>query len=143
MVDVFLHDDFVVAVSIHYNLYIGVFCFLCFVRGIIACCVTGTSVLELLCDILCIHEGCLTVYRSILAVADLIWCCFLQAYDGCFSIPIRKYGGYITCRGSLGIQLLILISLICSSLESQRICCLSRNGRIIIRHFHFYACRQS
>ena len=92
MVDVFLHDDFVVAVIIHYNLYIGVFCFLCFVHGIIACRITGTSVLELLCDILCIHEGCFTIYRSILAVADLIWCCFLQACDGCFSIPIRMYG---------------------------------------------------
>ena len=56
VVDVFLHNYLVVAVIIHYNLYIGVFCFLCFVRGIIACCVPGTSVLELLCDILCIYQ---------------------------------------------------------------------------------------
>ena len=92
VVDVFLHNDFVVAVIIHYNLYIGVFCFLCSVRGIIACCVPGTSVLELLCDIFCIHEGCFAVYRTIFLMTDLIWCCFLQACDGCFSIPIRKYG---------------------------------------------------
>ena len=92
VVDVFLHNYLVVAVIIHYNLYIGVFCFFRSVRSIIAFCITGTSVLELLCDILCIHEGCFTVYRTILAVADLIWCCFLQACDGCFSIPIRQYG---------------------------------------------------
>ena len=61
-------------------------------RGIIAYCVPGTSVLKLLCDIFCIHEGCFAVYRTIFLMADLIWCCFLQACDGCFSIPIRKYG---------------------------------------------------
>ena len=91
MVDVFLHDDLVVAVSIHYNIYIIIRCFLILIGFSICRCLV-TVIRKLLCDIFCIHEGCFAVYRTIFLMTDLIWCCFLQACDGCFSIPIRKYG---------------------------------------------------
>ena len=136
MVNVLLDNDLVVSVLIHYNLHISIPCLLGFIRLVVALCVSGCFILELLCDIRRIHKGGSSCCSSIVLMADLVLCCLLQVFDNCLSCGIGGNRTHCSCRVSRLIQLLVLVGGSCPSGKGQGMCRLSDNHRIFIRYLH-------